>query len=53
MEKLCEEGKVSLREVTWIDCILKQGYKACPTLRGALQCLEEQVKLLNQVRGHL
>lgn len=39
LEQICEEGKVNLREVLWIESALRQGYKPSPTLRGALECL--------------
>lgn len=53
LEKICEEGKASLREVVWIDSILKQGYKPSGNLRAALECLEDQTKLLMHVQGSL
>jgi hypothetical protein len=53
IEKICEDGKASLRELIWIDSALKQGCKPTVSLRGALENLEDQVKLLSQVRGSL
>ena len=44
---------MSLRELLWIDNILKQGYQPSGSLRGSLECLEDQVRLLGQVRGNL
>ena len=53
MEKICEEGKMTLREMIWVDSILKLGYTPSLGLRGALESLEDQVKVLTQVRGTL
>jgi len=53
LEKICEDGKVNMRELVWIDNILKQGHKPNNSLRGALECLEDQVKILAQARGTL
>ena len=44
---------MSLREVLWVESILKHGYKPSTNLRGALECLEDQVKLMTQVQGSL
>jgi hypothetical protein len=39
LEKICEEGKINLREMVWIEHLLKQGYKSPANLRGGLENL--------------
>lgn len=39
LEKICEEGKASLKELIWIDSALRQGHKPSATLRAALENL--------------
>jgi hypothetical protein len=53
LEKICEEGKVNLREMIWIEHLLKQGYKSPSNLRGGLECLEDQSNILLQAKGCL
>lgn len=53
LEKICEDGRANLREMIWIEHLLKQGYKSPSGLRGSLECLEEQVNILLQAEGCL
>lgn len=42
-----------MREMVWVEHLLKQGYKSPVGLRGGVECLEDQVNLLTQTRGCL
>lgn len=53
LEKICEEGRANLREMIWIEHLLKQGHKSPSSLRASLECLEEQVNILLQAEGSL
>jgi hypothetical protein len=37
----------------WIEHLLRQGYKSPASLRGGLECLEDQANILLQAKGCL
>ena len=53
LERICGEGKVSGRELVWVEGLLEKGISPVAGLRGALEGMEEQTKVLNRVLGSL